>query len=394
MVNVAKHEQGKTETVNPIKALLKEGQAVWQDDISREMLQSGTLRQRVEEVGIQGVTSNPTIFQKAIAAGDAYDEDIKRLLQDGQSPEEIFESLAVQDIQDACDLFRPLYDELDGEDGYVSIEVSAALARDTEGTLEDARRLWRKVDRPNVMIKVPGTKQGWPAIETLLAEGVNVNITLLFSLAHYERVALAYISALTTRLDAGQPVDRMASVASFFVSRVDTLVDKKINEKLAQTDDASERARLDGLKGKAAIANARLAYEKFQEIFEGDRFARLREAGAHVQRPLWASTGTKNKAYSDVLYVETLIGPHTVNTMPVPTMDAFLDHGTVARTVDRDYAEAHGVMDELAAAGISIDEVTAQLEEEGIATFAKSFDELLAGVAEKRSALAEAVAAS
>ncbi len=394
MVNVAKHEQGKTETVNPIKALLKEGQAVWQDDISREMLQSGTLRQRVEEVGIQGVTSNPTIFQKAIAAGDAYDEDIKRLLQDGQSPEEIFESLAVQDIQDACDLFRPLYDELDGEDGYVSIEVSAALARDTEGTLEDARRLWRKVDRPNVMIKVPGTKQGWPAIETLLAEGVNVNITLLFSLAHYERVALAYISALTTRLDAGQPVDRMASVASFFVSRVDTLVDKKIDEKLAQTDDASERARLDGLKGKAAIANARLAYEKFQEIFEGDRFARLREAGAHVQRPLWASTGTKNKAYSDVLYVETLIGPHTVNTMPVPTMDAFLDHGTVARTVDRDYAEAHGVMDELAAAGISIDEVTAQLEEEGIATFAKSFDELLAGVAEKRSALAEAVAAS
>ena len=394
MVDVAKHEQGRSETVNPIKALLNEGQAVWQDDISRQMLQEGTLRQRIEEVGIQGVTSNPTIFQKAIAAGDAYDEDIKRLLQEGQSPGEIFEAVAVQDIRDACDLFRPLYDELGGEDGYVSIEVSPSLARDTAGTIEEARRLWNAVDRPNLMIKVPGTNEGTPAVETLLADGINVNITLLFSIANYERVALAYISALQKRHDAGLPIDRMASVASFFVSRVDTLVDKQLDAKLAETKDDAQRAKLEGLKGKVAVANARLAYEKFQEIFEGERFAALRDAGAHVQRPLWASTGTKNPAYSDVLYVETLIGPHTVNTMPIATMEAFLDHGNVERTVDADYDDAHRVMDQLAEVGISIDAVTAQLEEEGIDTFAKSYDDLLEGVAAKRSALAEAVAAS
>ena len=393
MVDVAKHEQGRSETVNPIKALLNEGQAVWQDDISRQMLQEGTLRARIEEVGIQGVTSNPTIFQKAIAAGDAYDEDIKRLLQEGQSPGEIFEALAVQDIQDACDLFRPLYDRLDGEDGYVSIEVSPSLARDTQGTIKEARRLWKAVDRPNLMIKVPGTDEGAPAVETLLSEGINVNITLLFSIANYERVALAYISALQRRHDAGLPIDRMASVASFFVSRVDTLVDKLLDAKLA-TASGGEKAKLEAIKGKVAVANAVLAYEKFEEIFGGSRFAQLRDNGAHVQRPLWASTGTKNSAYSDVLYVETLVGPHTVNTMPIATMEAFLDHGTVERTVDRDYADAHRVMDDLASVGISIDEVTAQLEEEGIASFAASYDDLLEGVAAKRSALAEAVAAS
>ena len=393
MVDVAKHEQGRSETVNPIKALLNEGQAVWQDDISRQMLQEGTLRARIEEVGIQGVTSNPTIFQKAIAAGDAYDEDIKRLLQEGQSPGEIFEALAVQDIQDACDLFRPLYDRLDGEDGYVSIEVSPSLARDTQGTIKEARRLWKAVDRPNLMIKVPGTDEGAPAVETLLAEGINVNVTLLFSIANYERVALAYIAALQRRHEAGLPVDRMASVASFFVSRVDTLVDKLLDAKLA-TASGGEKAKLEAIKGKVAVANAVLAYEKFEEIFGGSRFAQLRDNGAHVQRPLWASTGTKNSAYSDVLYVETLVGPHTVNTMPIATMEAFLDHGTVERTVDRDYADAHRVMDDLASVGISIDEVTAQLEEEGIASFAASYDDLLEGVAAKRSALAEAVAAS
>jgi transaldolase len=366
---------------NTIKQLLTEGQSVWQDDISRDMLQSGLLKQRIDEIGVRGVTSNPSIFQKAIAAGSAYDEDIKGLLSQGKSPEEIFVAVAVQDIQDACDLFRDIYDASEGQDGYVSIEVAPSLARDTDGTIANARELWSLVDRPNLMVKVPGTKEGVPAIQTLLTEGLNINITLLFSIANYEAVAEAYVAALEARQAAGQPIDRIASVASFFVSRVDTLADQKLDALGAEGES---------LKGKVAVANAQLAYESFQNIFQSERFARLAASGARVQRPLWASTGTKNKAYSDVLYVETLIGPDTVNTMPVATIEAFLDHGTVARTVDASYAEAHKVFEDLAATGISIDEITAQLESEGIDTFVKSFDDLLAGVAEKRSALAAA----
>ncbi len=371
---------------NTIKRLHTEhDQSVWQDDISRNMLQEGTLRQRIEEVGIRGVTSNPTIFQKAIAAGHAYDDDIKRMLGESKAPIEIFDALAVQDIQDACDLFRPMYDETDGGDGFVSLEVRPNLARDTEGTMENARALWRAVDRPNLMVKVPGTAEGAPAIEQLLAEGININVTLLFSLENYERVARAYVSALRKRDAAGQPIDRIASVASFFVSRVDTAADALIDEKIAE--GSSELA---DLKGKAAVANARMAYKTFEEIFGGDEFTALAEKGSGVQRPLWASTGTKNPEYSDVLYVESLLGPHTVNTMPLPTIEAFLDHGTVARTVDQHYDEAEQVLARLAEAGISIDEITAKLEDDGIDSFAASYDELIAGVGDKKEALAAA----
>jgi transaldolase len=374
---------------NTIKALLKEGQSVWQDDISRQMIESGALQQRIDQVGIHGVTSNPTIFQKAIAGGSAYDEDIKALLGDGKSAAEIFQTIAVKDIQDACDLFRPIYDETGGEDGFVSIEVLPSLARDTNGTIDNARTLWNAVDRPNLMVKVPGTDEGVPAIETLLTEGININITLLFSLANYENVARAYIKALQARHESGLPVDKLASVASFFVSRVDTLADKKLDEKLASGD--GDAALITSLKGKVAVANAQLAYERFEELFGANEFTTLADAGALVQRPLWASTGTKNKEYSDVLYVETLIGPHTVNTMPIATMEAFLDHGTVKRTVDADYAAAHKVIEDLASVGISIDDITRQLEDEGIEAFIHSYDDLLDGVESKRSALAGAV---
>jgi transaldolase len=367
-------------STNTIKSLHTEGQSVWQDDISRDMLQSGLLQERID-LGIRGVTSNPTIFQKAIANGHAYDEDIIRLLGEHLAVEEIFQALAVKDIQDACDLFRPLYDESNGGDGFVSLEVLPNLARDTEGTLANARVLWKAVDRPNLMVKVPGTDEGAPAIEELLFEGLNINVTLLFSLANYERVATAYISALQRRFDAGLPIDRIASVASFFVSRVDTAADKLLDA--AGTDEAAE------LKGKVAVANAQLAYERFESMFSRDTFRKLAAAGARVQRPLWASTGTKNPAYSDVLYVESLIGPDTVNTMPVPTIEAFLDHGTVSRTVDKDYSAAHEVAEKLDLTGVSLNEITTTLENEGIDSFMASYDELLAGVEAKRKELAQ-----
>ena len=366
---------------NTIKQLLSEGQSVWQDDISRDMLNAGLVKQRIDHVGIRGMTSNPTIFQKAIAGGTAYDEDISHLLGRDMDAAAVFQTLAVKDIQDACDLFRPIYAEADGGDGFVSIEVLPSLARDTEGTLENARTLWRAVDRPNLMVKVPGTSEGAPAVEELLFEGLNINITLLFSIANYERVAKAYISALQRRHAAGQPIDRIASVASFFVSRVDTAADK-----LLEANGSDEAL---ALRGKVAVANAQLAYERFQALFGGDEFRKLASAGgAKVQRPLWASTGTKNPAYSDVLYVETLIGPDTVNTMPIATIEAFLDHGTVKRTVDADYAGAHRVADTLESLGISLAGITEKLEEEGIDAFIKSYDELLAGVDAKRAQLA------
>lgn len=371
---------------NTIKQLHTEhDQSVWQDDISRDMLQQGVLKQRIDEIGIRGVTSNPTIFQKAIASGHAYDDDIKRMLGEDKTPIEIFDAVAVKDIQDACDLFRAMYDESNGGDGYVSIEVLPSLARDTSGTLDNARALWRAVDRPNLMVKVPGTEEGAPAIEQLLSEGININVTLLFSLENYERVARAYVSALSKRDAAGESVDRIASVASFFVSRVDTAADKAIDEKIAEGASG-----LEDLKGKVAVANAQMAYKLFEEIFGSDEFKALEKKGAGVQRPLWASTGTKNPEYSDVLYVETLIGPHTVNTMPVKTIEAFLDHGTVARTVDKSYGEAERVLARLEEAGISLDAITAQLEKEGIDAFVASYDDLLAGVEEKKSALAAA----
>jgi transaldolase len=381
----------ENEMANPrVEALTAQGTSIWQDDITRGMLKTGKLAETIRDVGIRGLTSNPTIFEKAIAGGPDYDDQIAELLKAGKSPESIFEALEVQDIQQACDLFRPLYDSTNAGDGFCSIEVSPDAARDADATRAQARRLWASVDRPNLMVKIPGTMEGAPVVEQMLTEGLNINITLLFSIASYERVALAYVSALEKRIAAGQSVNRISSVASFFVSRVDTLVDKLLDDKIAATSDEAEKAKLTALKGKVAIANAKLAYKKYQDIFEGPRFAPLRAAGAKPQRPLWASTGTKNPAYSDTLYVDTLIGPNTVNTMPEKTIAAFLDHGTVTRTVDKDLAGARKVFADLAAAGISIDAVTKQLEDEGIASFTKSFESLLSGVESKKNALAAA----
>jgi transaldolase len=376
---------------NRIKELFaREDQSAWQDDISRDMLNRGEIRDSIREIGIRGLTSNPTIFEKAIAGGSAYDEEIAGLLERDLDAAHIFETVSVGDIQDACDLFRPLYDAANGTDGFCSIEVSPAGARDAARTAEETRRLWRAVDRPNVMVKIPGTSEGVPVIRQMLEEGININITLLFSVASYERVARAYIDALKARQAAGQPIDRIASVASFFVSRVDTLVDKLLDEKIAATSDETQKGWLTSLKGKAAIANAKIAYQIFEKLFNGPEWEALAADGAAVQRPLWASTSVKNPAYPDTMYVDELIGPHTVNTMPRPTIAAFLDHGTIARTIDKDVAQAYKTMEDLAAAGIDMDAVTAQLEEEGIASFAKSYDSLLDGVAAKRAELAGA----
>jgi transaldolase len=378
---------------NRIKQLFREeGQSAWQDDISRDMLNEGSIRTAIEETGIRGLTSNPTIFEKAIAAGSAYDEEIGGLLERDLDAHAIFETVAVRDIQGATDLFRTIYESSEGGDGFVSIEVSPLAARDPAVTTADARRLWSAVDRPNLMVKIPGTVEAVPIIQQMLTEGININITLLFSVAAYERVARAYISALAARQAAGQPIDRIASVASFFVSRVDTLVDKLLDEKIAATGDATQKGWLQSLKGKAAIANAKIAYQSFERLFSGAEWDSLAAAGAEVQRPLWASTSVKNPAFPDTMYVDELIGPHTVNTMPRPTIAAFLDHGTVARTIDKDLSGAYKTMEDLAAAGIDIDAVTTQLEDEGIASFAKSYDSLLAGVAAKRSQLAGAPA--
>jgi transaldolase len=377
---------------NRIKQLLDLGQSVWQDDISREMLRNGEIQRRIDE-GVRGLTSNPTIFEKAIAGGTAYDDQVARLLREGRDAAAIFEALSVADIQQACDLFRPIYDASDGHDGFVSIEVTPGAARDADRTRREAKRLWDEVGRPNLLVKIPGTAEGAPVIEEMLTAGININITLLFSIAAYERVAHAYVKSLKARRAAGKPVARIASVASFFVSRVDTLVDKLLDQKIAGASSDADKAKLQSLKGKAAIANAKLAYLRFQEIFSGDDWEALAAAGAAVQRPLWASTSVKNPAYPDVLYVDNLIGPETINTMPRPTIEAFLDHGVVARTVDRDLDAARQTMADLAAAGIDITAVTDQLEEEGIAAFAKSYDSLLTGVESKRAQIAQMVGA-
>jgi len=369
-----------------VQKLTEQGQRIWQDDITRTMLTTGTLAKTIAEVGVRGLTSNPTIFEKAITGSDAYDSQIATGIANGLGASAIFESLEVKDLQDACDLFRPLYDATNGQDGFCSIEVFPDAARDPHATREQTQRLWSEVNRPNLMVKIPGTVEAAPVIAEMIAKGININITLLFSLVAYERVAWAFIEGLEARVAAGQPIAHVSSVASFFVSRVDTLVDKQLDVRIAA--DPAKASRAEALKGKIAIANAKLAYEQFNAIFQSDRFAKLHKAGAQVQRPLWASTGTKNAAYPDTLYVDELIGPDTVNTMPEKTIAAFLDHGTVARTVDQNLDLCRKQMTELAAVGVDIDAVTAQLEDEGITSFIGSFDSLLAGVEAKRAQLA------
>ncbi len=358
----------------------EQDQSPWIDFIDRELIESGRLAELVQ-TGIRGLTSNPTIFAKAVASGQ-YDELIRGEIEKGDGSHEIYEEIAVSDVSDAADVLRRVYDGDDAADGYVSIEVEPELAEDTQGTLRRARHLWKRVGRPNAFVKIPATPAGLPAIEAAIAEGINVNITLMFSVEVYRDVARAYIAGLRKRLERGEDVTRVASVASFFVSRVDTKVDKALDE--LGSDDAL------ALRGSAAIANARMAYAAYKEIFGGEEFADLRSAGARVQRCLWASTSTKNPDYRDVLYVEELIGPETVNTMPSDTIEAFLDHGVVARTLDADLDGARDTLRRLEALGISMDVVTQELIDEGVAAFAKSFEELIETIESQRKALAPA----
>ena len=361
-------------------------QSVWLDSISRSLIQSGELQSLVDNDGLRGMTSNPAIFEKAISGSDDYRDQLRALHAAGKSTTEIYEAVAVTDIQSACDVLRPVYDESDGEHGLVSLEVSPELAFDTQGTIAEVRRLWRQVGRPNLMIKIPATDEGIPAVQQMLTEGYNVNITLMFSLSDYDNVAEAYISALEARAAAGEPVNRIASVASFFVSRIDTLADELLEARV----QAGE-ARAHELMGKVAIANAKIAYQHFLDFFKSERFAKLEAKGARVQRVLWASTSTKNPDYSDVMYVDNLIGPHTVNTLPDDTMDAFRDHGTLAQTVDTGVADAQAVLDALAEVGVDYDAMTRQLQQEGVDKFVQPYQDLLARI---EQVCAELVAAS
>lgn len=370
---------------NNLRDLHAAGQSIWLDSIDRSMLKNGELERRIRDEALTGMTSNPTIFQKALSSGNEYDEQLTNA-DEGLSSWELFELVETTDVRDACDLFAGVFSSTRGADGYVSIEVSPGVSNNAEDTVEEASRLWQTVDRPNVMVKVPGTEEGAKAVRRLIASGINVNITLLFGLAAHERVIDAYMAGLEDRLKADQPIDGLASVASFFVSRVDTEIDKRLDA-LAANAAPAEKERLRLLKGRAAIANAKLAYRLFRKKFAGPRWEALAAQGARLQRPLWASTSTKNPEYRDVMYVEELIGPDTVDTMPPATIEAFADHGAVERTVDRRVAAAEGLLKEIEAAGISMREVTDKLLADGIASFQKSFDDLIAGLESKVGSL-------
>lgn len=358
------------------------GQAIWLDYIDRDLMSSGRLQALVDE-GLLGMTSNPTIFQKAISQGKDYASDIERLANEGRSAIEIYETLAISDVGSAADVLRPVYEETEGRDGYVSLEVRPELADDTEGTIEEAVRLFEALNRPNIMIKVPGTEAGCPAITDLIGRGINVNVTLIFSNTAYRRVIEAYLAGLRQLRTSGNPVNSVSSVASFFVSRVDSAVDKQLQAKI----DAGE-IELESLLGRAAVANAKVAYDTFQQYFNGPAFAEFAAEGARVQRPLWASTSTKNPSYSSTLYVDTLIGPHTVNTVPPNTLDLIREQCVVAQTVDQNVASEQDLLSKLADAGIDLDQVTDQLLAEGLASFSKSFDQLIEEIEAKRAAIA------
>jgi transaldolase len=376
---------------NPLEQLHAQGQSIWLDYIDRTMLHNGDLSRRLTSDVLTGMTSNPSIFEKALAQGTAYDAQLKDAAGDKTSWE-MFELVETDDVRTACDIFRPIYDSTRGHDGFVSIEVSPGSAHDSEATITEAHRLWKTVARPNVMIKVPGTPEGAIAVRRLIADGINVNITLLFAIDAHDRVIEAYLSGLEDRVKTGAPIAGVASVASFFVSRVDTEVEKRLDACVKA--GACDANHADMLRGKAAIANAKLAYRLFRERFSGPRWDALAAKGAQLQRPLWASTSTKNPAYRDVLYVEQLIGPDTVNTMPPATIEAYRDHGITAVTVDQDIDSAERVVSDLAAAGIPLKSVTDQLLTEGLASFQKSFDTLIAGLEAKAKLLGRSLAAS
>ena len=372
-------------TTNRLQRLHDAGQSIWLDFIERTMLHNGDLVRRIKDDALTGMTSNPTIFEKALADGSAYDAQINDAPGD-LTAQQLFELLATTDVRDACDAYAGIYAATKGGDGNVSIEVSPGAANDSAATIAEARRLWKTVGRPNVMIKVPGTVEGAKAVRQLIADGININITLLFAIAAHDRVIEAYMAGLEDRLAAGRPIDGIVSVASFFVSRVDTEIDKRL-EGLLKANPGKPAAQLKALQGKAAIANAKLAYALFVDRFSSDRWKKLAAKGGRLQRPLWASTSTKNPEYRDVMYVEQLIGPDTVNTMPPATIDAFRDHGEVARTVDAELDRARQEIAGVEDAGISIDEVTAKLLTDGLASFQKSYDSLIAGLARKSQQL-------
>jgi len=371
--------------MNNVQKLEQLGQSIWYDNISRAMITGGELKKRVEE-GLTGVTSNPTIFDKAISGSNDYDDQIREIVDANPriNVAEIIQALMVKDIQMACDVLKSAYDRTKGRDGYVSVEVTPSKARDTRATIEEVRLLWGKVNRKNLMVKIPATKEGLPAIEQSISQGININVTLIFSVERYEEVAHAYIAGLERRLQAGKPLDQVRSVASVFVSRIDTLVDDLLNRKIASVKDVNEAETMRQLRGKAAVANTKMVYQAFRRIFEASHFKPLMEKGATLQRPLWGSSGTKNPAYSDVLYVETLIGQHTVNTVPPQTYAAILDHLKPTLTVETDLAGAQAALAALEGVGVDMRLVMKKLEDDGVAAFEKSFDGLYKNLQDKK----------
>jgi transaldolase/glucose-6-phosphate isomerase len=379
--------------MNPLKELQNHGQSVWLDNIRRGMILSGELKKLIDQDGLRGMTSNPTIFEKAISAGGDYDQTIRELVAQKKSVTEIFDAISIKDVQMAADVFQPVYEETQGADGYVSIEVAPHLARDTEGTVEEARRLWTLVGRSNAFIKIPATKEGLPAIERSLYEGININVTLIFSLERYKEVMEAYRSALERRSKEGKSLN-VSSVASFFVSRIDTAVDKLLQERIHASQSPREKDMLLELLGKVAIANAKMAYQLFKKTFAGSWFEPFKKKGARLQRPLWASTGTKNPHYSDVLYVEELIGPNTVNTLPPATLEAFRDHGKPRLSLEEKVSEAAEVLEKLHLIKVDLRKITEQIETEGVKLFADSYDKLMAGLTAKRNAIEKELSAA
>jgi transaldolase len=369
---------------NPLLEIQTYGQSIWQDFISRRVIRKGDLRRRIEEDGLRGVTSNPAIFHEAIGGSPDYDDDIRNLTGQGKSAAQIYEALTVRDVQEAADLFRPLYDASEGRHGFVSLEVNPHLAREIEPTLAEARHLWRALKRPNVMIKVPATREGLTCIEQLTAEGINVNVTLLFGLPRYRKVAQAYIAGLAARAQQGEPLEHVSSVASFFLSRIDVLVDPILEKQMSNGGPAAAVAAK--LRGQVAVASAKQAYQIYKEVFSGEDFRKLVDRGAHTQRVLWASTSTKNPSYPDLKYVEALIGPETVNTLPQETLDAYRNHGRPAARLEEGLAESQWLMQTLPELGIDIDRASRQLVEEGIEKFNKPFDKLIRTIEEKRAA--------
>jgi len=369
--------------VNPLKKLGTLGQSIWLDYIRRDLITGGELRRLIDEDGLRGMTSNPSIFEKAIAESHIYDEDIRDIALKKKDVKAIYEALSQRDVQSAADEFRSVYENTDGKDGYVSLEVNPHLAHDTKGTIGEARRLWAALDRPNVFIKVPATADGLLAIQQLISEGININVTLLFGLPRYRQVAEAYIAGIEARIAQGKPVEHVASVTSFFVSRIDTLVDSPLEKLIAQGGQKAELAKK--VHGQVAVASAKMAYQIYKEIFGNNRFKKLADKGTRVQRLLWASTGTKNPDYSDVKYVESLIGPDTVNTVPLETINAYRDHGDPKSRLEQDVKEANWVMAQLPELGVGIDKVTGQLEDEGVRKFDEPFDKLMETLIKKSS---------